>query len=138
MNKIYIGVGIVALIVVLIFIFGSGLHSSVNTKTNSGNSGSSASATTGQVKEFTMAAQRYSFTPRDLTVNKGDTVILHITSTDVNHGIAIPQFGVSQELPVGQEETVKFIADKAGNYTFFCNVYCGPGHGSMTGTLTVQ
>ena len=129
LNKVYIGVGIVLLIVVLFFVFSSSSNAPNNSET---------STSTGQVKEFTMTAQRYSFTPGDLTVNKGDTVILHITSIDVNHGIAIPQFGVSQELPVGQEETVKFIADKAGTYTFFCNVYCGPGHGSMTGTLTVQ
>lgn len=129
MNKFYFLVGIVALIVVLFFIFSSGGSNPVKTNTNSG---------TGQIKEFNMTAKQFEFIPNKITVNVGDTVILHITSTDVAHGIAIPQFGVSQQLPPGQEETVQFVADKAGTYTFYCNVFCGSGHRSMIGSLVVQ
>ena len=88
------------------------------------------------LKEFNVIAKQYEFDPSVIEVNEGDTVILHITSTDVTHGI--PQFGVSQNLPPGEEKTVQFVADKKGTYTFFCNVYCGPDHKSMKGELIVN
>jgi len=135
LNKVYIGVGIVVLILVLIFVFGGNSKSTVNVNSNSN---PSISAAAGQVKEFTMTAKQFEFVPGKITVNTGDTVILHITSTDVTHGIAIPQFGVNQRLPVGEEKTVKFVADKKGTYNFYCSVYCGPGHRSMIGELVVQ
>lgn len=91
-----------------------------------------------EVKSFTMTAKRWEFVPSTITVNEGDTVRLVVTSTDVEHGIALPQFGVNETLPPNQTVTVQFVADKAGTYTFFCNVFCGSGHGSMKGTLVVQ
>lgn len=88
--------------------------------------------------EINMTAKQWEFVPGTVTVNKGDTVILHITSTDVAHGIGMPQFGVSEDLPPGETVTVTFVADKEGTYTFFCNVYCGSGHREMKGTLVVK
>jgi len=138
-NMIFIGVGLIALVVVLIIIFGSGGSNLVNT--NSGNSANGIVAnsnSTGEVKEFNLVANEFEFIPGKITVNKGDRVILHIESLDVEHGIAIPQFGVSQTLPVSENTTVEFVADKAGIYPFYCNVYCGSGHREMKGTLIVN
>ncbi|NCN51964.1 hypothetical protein GW931_03055 [archaeon] len=132
-----IGVGLIALVVVLIVIFGSGGNTSVNS--NSGNSANGVLANSdGKVKEFNLVANEFKFIPGTITVNEGDKVILHIESLDVEHGIAIPQFGVSQTLPVGENVTVEFVADKVGTYSFHCNVYCGSGHREMEGTLIVN
>lgn len=133
-NKRLVGSGlIVALILILGFaLFGSGLRSSISGLSVSGQE------ETREIKEFSMMADEFEFSPRTIIVNEGDTVILHIESLDVEHGIAIPQFGVSQTLPVGEIVSVEFVADKAGTYTFFCNVYCGADHRSMKGTLIVE
>ena len=93
---------------------------------------------TGETKEFTMTANEFAFVPETITVNEGDKVVLYITSVDVDHGISIPEFDVSENLPVGKTTTVEFIADKKGTYSFFCNVFCGEGHKEMTGTLVVN
>jgi len=136
-NMFLFGVGLIALIGVLIIIFSSGGSNLVNS--NSGNSSNEIVANSnGEIKEFNIIANKFEFIPGTITVNEGDEVILHIESIDVEHGIAIPQFGVSQILPVGQNITVEFVADKAGIYTFYCNVYCGLEHRSMTGSLIVQ
>ena len=90
------------------------------------------------VKEFTMTAKQWSFVPSTITVNKGDTVRLNITSTDVKHGIKISAFNVSADLNPGQSTTVEFVADKTGSFSYFCSVFCGSGHGSMKGTLIVK
>lgn len=138
--------GIIAIIVIALVALGFvifGGHSSGNSVStgetalnqpstiSAGNSGTS-------VKEFNMIAKQFEFNPSTVEVNEGDTVILHIKSIDLTHGIAIPAFGVNQELNPGEEVTVQFVADKKGTYTFFCNIYCGAGHREMTGTLVVN
>ncbi|PNX45912.1 MAG: hypothetical protein BV456_12990 [Thermoplasmata archaeon M8B2D] len=101
-------------------------------------SGNNQATGTGAVKEFDMIAKQWEFDPSTIEVNQGDTVLLHITSTDVDHGIALPAFGVEEHLNPGETVDVQFVADKKGTYTFFCDVYCGPGHKDMTGTLVVN
>lgn len=97
-----------------------------------------ASSSEPQVKSFSMTARQWEFIPGTITVNEGDRVLLSITSVDVAHGFALKQFGVSVKLEPGKTETVEFVADKKGTYSFFCNVLCGSGHGGMRGTLVVQ
>lgn len=95
-------------------------------------------APTGEVKEFTMTAKKWDFSPSTITVNKGDTVKLYIKSIDVTHGFGLPDFGVNENLPPGERVNVEFVADKTGTFTFECTVYCGSGHSGMKGQLIVQ
>ena len=92
----------------------------------------------GEVKEIEVTAKQWEFIPNPIRVNLGDQVMLRITSIDVSHGFALPDFGISQGLEPGQTEIVEFTADKTGSFTFFCNVVCGSGHGGMRGTLIVS
>ncbi len=92
----------------------------------------------GGVKEFTMTAKQWEFQPSEITVKKGDTVRLKITSIDVNHGFALPDFNVNARLEPNKEVVVEFTADKAGTFSFFCSVVCGSGHSGMKGTLIVE
>lgn len=92
----------------------------------------------GPVKTFDVVAKQFEWIPATITVNRGDHVVLHITNLDVAHGIAIPEFNVSKQIAAGESVTVEFDATKAGNFTFHCNVYCGPEHKQMKGTLIVQ
>lgn len=85
-----------------------------------------------------VVAKRWEFLPGVITVKKGEKVRLNIISVDVAHGFALSAFGVSQPLVPGQMTVVEFVADKAGTFNFFCSVYCGEGHGGMTGTLVVE
>lgn len=91
-----------------------------------------------ETKEFNVIAKKWDFSPDTITVNEGDTVILNIESIDVDHGIAIPDFGVNEKLSPGNTVKIEFVADKKGSFSFSCNVFCGIGHGSMRGTLVVQ
>jgi len=91
-----------------------------------------------ETKEFSMTAKQWEFIPNTITVNKGDTVKLSIRSIDVSHGIALPEFGVSEFLRPGITTDLEFVADKTGTYSFYCSVQCGAGHGSMRGTLIVN
>ncbi|MEW5805168.1 MAG: cupredoxin domain-containing protein [Patescibacteria group bacterium] len=92
----------------------------------------------GQEKTFEITAKRWEFNPNRIEVNQGDLVILKLKSLDVEHGLAIPEFGVNETFTAGEEKVVMFRADKTGVFPFFCSVYCGPGHSEMRGELIVR
>ena len=97
-----------------------------------------ASAQSGEVKEFKMTAKQFAFTPGTIEVNKGDRVRLIVTSTDVPHGISIPEYGINKRLDPGKPATIEFTADKEGTFTAYCSVFCGAGHSGMRGKLIVK
>jgi len=92
----------------------------------------------GEIKEFRMTAKQFAFEPSTIEVNKGDRVRLIVTSTDVPHGIAIPEYGINERLDTGKPVTIEFTAEKEGTFTTFCSVFCGSGHSNMKGKIVVR
>lgn len=98
--------------------------------------------TTPQVKEFTMRSwyspedKRPYFSLGEIVVNQGDIVRLKVTNTFGNHDIKIDEFNVFAETPLNQETVVEFVADKAGEFVYYCSK---PGHraAGQWGTLKV-
>lgn len=97
-----------------------------------------ASVSTAQTQEVSMTAKSFEFSPATITVKKGVPVKLTITAEDVQHGFSLPEFGIRADLNPGEPAIVEFTPDKAGSFTFACNVFCGAGHGGMKGTLVVE
>ncbi len=90
------------------------------------------------VREVAIRAEQFVFTPNDIEVTEGETVRLVVEAVDVPHGIAIPDLGISVVArPGGEPAVVEFQADTPGRFQFACAVFCGAGHGRMTGILTV-
>ena len=97
-------------------------------------SGTAASAAT-----FRITASKYEFTPAEIEVDEGETVILEMRSTDVEHGLAIKELKVSVVIPkTGETVRTEFVAKKAGTFSFKCSEYCGSGHSRMRGRLVVR
>ena len=90
------------------------------------------------VKEFSMIAKKWQFDPSTINVKQGDKVRLKIKSIDVTHGFSLLDFNVNENLEPGKEITVEFVADKKGEFSFFCSVFCGEGHSGMKGKLIVE
>lgn len=88
-------------------------------------------------KVIHITAKKFAFTPAEITVKKGEPVAIEIKSADVRHGFSLPDFGVRIDIKPGQTNTVRFNPDKAGQFTFTCDVFCGSGHEDMSGTLIV-
>jgi len=94
---------------------------------------------TSAVKEFTVVAERYAFTPSRIEVNEGDRVRITLKSADGTHGFAIRRLKVQQEIPKGGTPvTVEFVADQPGTFEIKCSEYCGRGHSDMKATLVVS
>lgn len=85
-----------------------------------------------------LVARQWEFTPREIRVNLGDKVELHIESVDVTHGFLLPEFGVNLRLTPGNDVHAEFTADKKGEFSFYCNVPCGRGHSGMVGLFIVE
>ena len=94
-------------------------------------------AATGETKQFTMTAKQWEFSPNTITVNQGDTVILNIESIDVEHGFAIDEYGINENLQPGKTVEIEFVADKKGAFEYYCSVGEHRKMG-MVGTLTVN
>lgn len=95
-------------------------------------------AAEGAVKEFTVTAKNYSFSPKEISVNQGDKVKITLKSSGGSHNLVIDDFNVATgEIGNGEEDTIEFVADKAGTFEFYCSISNHKAMG-MKGTLTVK
>jgi len=90
----------------------------------------------GEIAEIVIEADNYAFTPAKAKVKKGDTVSLTLVSNQGIHSLVIDELEVeTNEVNAGEEETVEFVASKAGTYEYYCPKHRTEG---MKGTLTVE
>lgn len=85
-----------------------------------------------------MIARNWEFEPSEIRVKSGDLVRINVRSEDVAHGLAIEGYGQSVDFGAGGNATLQFVADRSGEFRFYCNVYCGQGHRQMAGRLIVE
>jgi len=83
-------------------------------------------------------AQRFSFTPNEIILRKGEEVRLEITSLDFVHGFNVPELSVRADLPPGQVTVIKLKPLKSGAFDFICDNFCGAGHEDMGGRIIVK
>src|SRR3989344_1007433 len=86
----------------------------------------------GDVREIVVDAKQFEFTPNVIHVKEGEKIRIKINNLDVEHAISIPELGIDIH---GEGE---FVAEKKGNFTFSCHIYCGSGHENMKGVLIVE
>ena len=87
-----------------------------------------------------IAAERFTFTPSDITIEQGTTVEFRLTSDDTSHGFRLTGPGeINVEIPKRGRGDVRvlFEAREPGRYTFECSLVCGAGHSFMRGTVRV-
>jgi len=82
-------------------------------------------------------ARRFTYSPDKITLARGVPVVLALESADVLMGFSVPDFDVRADIIPGQVTRVRIVADKAGTFPFLCDIFCGSGHESMGGTITV-
>ena len=107
---------------------------------------------------ISLDAKKYGYTPARIVVNKGDTIVLKPRSLDVTHGFLLDGYPIELILKKGmafqkyfwQDESgnqnidwdrvkqTKFVAHRAGKFTYRCNQTCGNLHPFMTGELIVK
>jgi len=82
-------------------------------------------------------AKRFGFTPNQITLKKGETVTLRLTSEDVTHGFFMRKLKLDEVIEPGKTSEVTLTPEIAGTYTTICDHFCGVNHGNMNMTITV-
>jgi len=114
------------------------VQSSSTSSISSVRTGTGAGASSAETRVIEIQASNWTFTPSSVTAKVGEKVQLKITNVSGAHGILSKDLGVDLKLAEGETGTVDLPTDKAGTFSFRCNVMCGEGHKDMTGTITIS
>jgi len=99
-------------------------------------------ARAGSTVRIKMYAIRSYFSPGEIEVQQGDSVIIHITNgeqeRDMLHGIGIAGYNINVVVDPGETKTIAFRATKPGVWPFYCTNFCSAMHQEMQGYLLVK
>jgi heme/copper-type cytochrome/quinol oxidase subunit 2 len=90
-----------------------------------------------QARHIAISAHSFAYEPGTVHVNRGDTVVIDLASTDVVHGLYVDGYDVATQAEPGRPGQLTFVADHTGAFRFRCNVACGNLHPFMIGKLVV-
>ena len=102
--------------------------------------------TPGVVREFSMdsfmnenndGSRVAGFSRQQIIAKKGDTVRINVNNTSGTHDFTLDEFGVKKETPEGEVTVVEFVADKTGEFKYYCSKYDHRQLG-QEGTLIVE
>ena len=100
--------------------------------------GLSGSASTPDApRRIEVSVKKFAYTPAEITLKKGEPVVLVLSTEDVTHGLKFKELNLNTRFDKGKPSELAFTPDKAGDFIGHCSVFCGSGHGSMTLTLHV-
>jgi cytochrome c oxidase subunit 2 len=88
-------------------------------------------------RRIEVTAAKFAYTPGDVTLKKGQPVVLVLTSSDVAHGLKFSELNLNVRIEKGKTTELSFTPEKTGTFVGHCSVFCGSGHGGMTLTLHV-
>ena len=109
-------------------------------------------------RHIAIDARRFGYFPARIVVNKGDTVILQFSTSDVSHGLQLDGYPIELIARKGttfrkhgwmpatdhlhtnwsRVSSVKFRAQRSGKFIFRCTETCGNLHPFMSGELIVR
>ncbi len=110
-----------------------------------GTSNGAAKAATPQTVEFYVVStedtfdvtpnglNHYIFQPNQITVNQGDTVIIHFynTADDTHHTFTLPAYNINVDVAPQSNKDIQFTASQAGVFTFTCTIHAPTMRGQL-------
>jgi cytochrome c oxidase subunit II len=85
-----------------------------------------------------ITAKRFEFTPKEITLKRGETVEIQIESEDATHGFLVRPLDIDTDIPAGQTVEIRLTPQEVGRYRAICDHFCGAGHGKMKMTIVVE
>ena len=89
-------------------------------------------------RAITIITKRLEFVQSTITLKKGETVTLVVTSEDVTHGLFLRPLKIDADLTAGETQRITVTPQSAGAFTAICHHFCGSGHGGMKLTVVVE
>lgn len=83
-------------------------------------------------RRIEITASKFAYSPNEITLKKDEPVVLVLHSTDVTHGLVIPELNVAvTEIKKDKDTEVPLTPTVTGHFTGQCARFCGTGHGTM-------
>jgi heme/copper-type cytochrome/quinol oxidase subunit 2 len=92
----------------------------------------------GATREFTIVGDHYAFQPPTIEVNRNDLVKITFVARDIAHSFTIDEYRIAKRASAGQSITFEFRADRAGTFTYYCNLSQDERCRNMKGRLVVK
>jgi cytochrome c oxidase subunit II len=83
-------------------------------------------------RKVKIIASRFSYTPDEIVLKKGEPVVLVLRSVDVTHGLMVPELKIKAEIKKGKDTEVRLTPSVMGTFAGKCANFCGQGHALMT------
>ncbi len=90
-----------------------------------------------QDKVIPVIARKFVFLPNEITLRRGEPVVLEFTAPEVVMGFAVPDLKLRTDIIPGQVARLRVQPDRVGTFDFLCDIFCGDGHEGMSGKLIV-
>ena len=94
-------------------------------------------ATAPKDKVIKILARKFTYSPDKLTLKLGVPVVFELRTADILMGFSVPDFNARADIIPGKVARLRVVPDKTGTFTFLCDIFCGSGHETMSGSLTV-
>jgi cytochrome c oxidase subunit 2 len=91
----------------------------------------------GSPRVIEITAKRFAFSPNEITIKKGETVEIRLTSEDVIHGFFMRALKIDEDIEPGKPTEITLTPQTAGTFTTICDHFCGANHGNMNMTIKV-
>jgi cytochrome c oxidase subunit 2 len=82
-------------------------------------------------KIIEVKAKRFAFTPGEITLKKGEPVVLRLSTEDITHGLALKELNIKALIEPGKISEVAITPEQTGSFVAACNHFCGAGHSNM-------
>ncbi|MGB6872289.1 MAG: cupredoxin domain-containing protein [Acidobacteriaceae bacterium] len=86
---------------------------------------------------ISIVMKKWAIVPNRVVVAQGARVELVVSSTDVEHGLAVPGLGINEPVQPAKPAVIRFFAQTPGTYPMHCSILCGRGHDKMTGVIVI-
>ena len=83
-------------------------------------------------------AKRFEFTPKEITLKKGEPVTIRLVATDHAHGLLVKPLGIDLDAKPDAPDEITITPNAEGTFNAICDHYCGVGHGNMKMTIQVM
>ncbi len=90
------------------------------------------------VRDFSVAAHKYAFSPSRIDVRQGDIVRVTLSAEDIAHSFTVDEYRIAKRAAPGQPVTFEFRADRPGTFRIYCNLRQDDGCKDMIGELVVR
>jgi cytochrome c oxidase subunit 2 len=100
--------------------------------------GRSRAAAQERVRTVEVTARRYAFAPDTIEVGQDELLRVVFTAEDVPHSFTIDEYRIAKRAEPGRPVRFEFRADRAGRFTYYCNLKSDDGCRDMRGTLVVH